>query len=50
MKNNKINILLAEDDINMGLILQSFLIAKGFDVILARNGIDALALFKKLCN
>ena len=47
MKNNKINILLAEDDINMGLILQSFLIAKGFDVILARNGIDALALFKK---
>ncbi len=42
MKNNKVLILLAEDDMNMGLILQSFLTAKGFEVLLARDGIDAL--------
>lgn len=42
MKNNKIFILLAEDDANMGLILQSFLSAKGFEVLLARNGVEAL--------
>lgn len=47
MKNNKIFILLAEDDINMGLILQSFLMAKGFEVLLARNGIEALNLYNQ---
>ncbi|HPS82721.1 MAG TPA: response regulator transcription factor [Bacteroidales bacterium] len=47
MKNNKIFILLAEDDVNMGLILQSFLTAKGFDVLLARNGVEALSLFNQ---
>ena len=47
MKNNKIFILLAEDDVNMGLILQSFLSAKGFEVLLARNGVDALSLFSQ---
>jgi len=45
MKNNKILILLAEDDVNMGLILQSFLNAKGFDVLLARNGVEAMTLY-----
>ena len=47
MKNNKIFILLAEDDVNMGLILQSFLTAKGFEVLLARNGVEALSLFNQ---
>jgi len=47
MKNNKIFILLAEDDVNMGLILQSFLTAKGFDVLLARNGVEALSLYNQ---
>lgn len=42
MKNNKLFILLAEDDTNMGLILQSFLTAKGFEVLLTRNGVEAL--------
>ncbi len=42
MKNNKVLILLAEDDMNMGLILQSFLTAKGFEVLLSRDGVDAL--------
>lgn len=45
MKNNKIFILLAEDDVNMGLILQSFLTAKGFEVLLARHGVEALSLY-----
>jgi len=47
MKNNKIFILLAEDDVNMGLILQSFLTAKGFEVLLARNGVEALSLYSQ---
>lgn len=34
----KIKILLAEDDDNLGLLLNTFLKAKGFDVDLARNG------------
>ncbi|HBG71749.1 MAG: two-component system response regulator [Bacteroidetes bacterium GWF2_43_63] len=47
MKNNKIFILLAEDDVNMGLILQSFLNAKGFEVLLARNGVEALTQYNQ---
>ncbi len=47
MKNNKIFILLAEDDVNMGLILQSFFTAKGFEVLLARNGVEALSLYNQ---
>jgi DNA-binding response OmpR family regulator len=38
----KINILLAEDDDNLGLLLNSFIKAKGFEVDLARNGKEAL--------
>ncbi len=45
MKNNKPFVLLAEDDVNMGLILQSFLTAKDFEVLLARNGNEALQLY-----
>ena len=44
MKENK-NILLAEDDENLGKLLLSYLQAKGFDVELARNGKIAYELF-----
>jgi len=46
MRNNKVCILLAEDDVNLGLILKSFLSAKGFDVLLTRDGNKALEQFK----
>lgn len=39
---DKIKILLAEDDENLGLLLNSFIKAKGFEVELARNGKEAL--------
>lgn len=42
---NKIKILLAEDDTNLGLLLDTFLKAKGYDVDLARNGKIALEKF-----
>ena len=45
MKNNKIFILLAQDDVNMGIILHSFLTAKGFEVLLARDGVEAVEKF-----
>ncbi|HTO38378.1 MAG TPA: response regulator transcription factor [Brumimicrobium sp.] len=38
----KIKILLAEDDTNLGMLLETFLKAKGYDVDLARNGQIAL--------
>lgn len=41
----KIKILLAEDDDNLGLLLNSFIKAKGFEVDLARNGKEALEKF-----
>ena len=44
MKKNK-NILLAEDDENLGKLLVSYLQAKGFGVELARNGKIAYELF-----
>jgi len=43
----KINILLAEDDNNLGLLLNSFIKAKGYQVELARNGKIALEKFNK---
>lgn len=43
MKNLKI--LLAEDDENLGTLLNTFLKAKGFDVDLTRNGKQALQRF-----
>lgn len=41
----KLNLLLAEDDDNLGLLLNNFLKAKGFNVNLARNGKLALDEF-----
>lgn len=43
MKN--LRILLAEDDDNLGTLLNTFLKAKGFDVELTRNGKQALSKF-----
>jgi DNA-binding response OmpR family regulator len=42
---DKLNLLLAEDDDNLGLLLNNFLKAKGFNVNLARNGKLALDEF-----
>lgn len=44
---NKINVLLAEDDRNLGSILKSYLEAKGFRTTLCDNGKVALEAFKK---
>jgi len=38
---NKIKILLAEDDYNLGKILTSYLEAKGYDIVLCVNGQEA---------
>ena len=43
----KVNILLAEDDKNLGTILKSYLGAKGFEATLCENGKIALDAFKK---
>lgn len=40
-------ILLAEDDPNLGLLLQEYLIAKGYEVELARDGNEGMDLFLK---
>lgn len=45
--NEKIKILLAEDDNNLGSLLDSFIKAKGYDVELARNGKIALEKFNE---
>lgn len=42
---NKIKILLAEDDSNLGMLLNSYLAVKNFDVKLCPNGIIALDTF-----
>ncbi len=47
MENNTIKVLLAEDDPNLGQILQSYLNAKGFPARLCVNGQEALDLFHK---
>lgn len=47
MENDTIKILLAEDDPNLGQILQSYLKAKGFPTQLCVNGQEALDLFEK---
>jgi two-component system OmpR family response regulator len=43
----KTNILLAEDDDNLGLLLQTYLKSKGFDVDLVRNGKAAFERFNQ---
>lgn len=45
MEKNKFKILLAEDDVNLGLVLETFLKAKGFEVVLARDGVAAVEKF-----
>jgi len=47
MENTKINVLLAEDDKNLGSILTSYLEAKGFPTTLCSNGQVAFDHFKK---
>ena len=42
---NKTRILLAEDDHNLGSLLQEYLIAKGYDVTLAKDGNQGLDIF-----
>jgi DNA-binding response OmpR family regulator len=42
---NNIRILLAEDDINLGLLLKNYLNAKNFETTLARTGTQALDEF-----
>lgn len=44
---NRIKILLAEDDDNLGKLLESFFKAKNYDVDLARNGKIALEKFNQ---
>ncbi len=43
----KLNVLLAEDDENLGQLLQTFLKSKGFQVELARNGKIAFERFNE---
>ncbi len=43
----KARILLAEDDKNLGNVLQAYLAAKGFDTRLTANGKEALESFKR---
>jgi len=47
MENEKIKILLAEDDRNLGTILRTYLEAKGFAPRLCINGVEALEVFNK---
>lgn len=44
---NKIKVLLAEDDANLGSLLKQYLDAKGFDTTLAVNGKEAFDVFVK---
>ncbi len=47
MSTEKIKILLAEDDPNLGLLLEEYLHAKGYSVTLAVNGKEGFDLFCK---
>ncbi|MBN2174820.1 MAG: response regulator transcription factor [Bacteroidales bacterium] len=47
MEDEKINVLLAEDDKNLGSVLKSYLDAKGFPTILCVNGQEAFEKFRK---
>lgn len=43
----KIKLLLAEDDANLGLLLKEYLVAKGFDTTLCADGNEAFDAFEK---
>src|ERR1051326_5831838 len=47
MSKEKISILLAEDDRNLGNLLREYLEAKGYDSKLATNGKEALEFYNK---
>ena len=47
MKTNNRRILLVEDDPNFGSILKEYLMINGYEVILAKNGIEGFEKFKK---
>lgn len=47
MDKEKVNVLLAEDDRNLGTILKSYLEAKGYTATLCVNGEEAFMEFKK---
>ncbi len=47
MSETKSRVLLAEDDPNLGHLLQEYLQAKGFDTALAVNGKEGFDLFRK---
>ncbi|MDC1030026.1 response regulator transcription factor [Flavobacteriaceae bacterium] len=47
MKANNRRILLVEDDPNFGSILREYLMINGYDVTLAKNGIEGFEKFKK---
>jgi two-component system, OmpR family, response regulator len=47
MENNKLKVLLAEDDKNLGNILRTFLDAKGYTTQLFVNGQEAIDAFQK---
>ena len=44
MKNDKIKILLVEDDPNLSLVLQDYLEMLGYDIVLCKDGEEGLAL------
>jgi DNA-binding response OmpR family regulator len=46
MKNLYLSILVAEDDLNLGVVLSTYLRNKGFDVFLCKDGKEALEAFK----
>lgn len=46
MSNERINILLAEDDLNLGILLVDYLEAEGFGVKLCKDGETALKAFQ----
>ncbi|MDQ3109467.1 MAG: response regulator transcription factor [Bacteroidota bacterium] len=46
MSKQKLKILLAEDDLNLGVLLVDYLEADGFDVKLCKNGEFALKIFE----
>ena len=47
MSEEKSNVLLAEDDSNLGRLLKEYLEAKGYNVSMAANGKEGFDLFKK---
>jgi DNA-binding response OmpR family regulator len=47
MSAEKINVLLAEDDPNLGMLLREYLNAKGYETSLAENGKIGYELFKQ---